>query len=215
MALQYLSSGLFTIFLSFTGMATILVAHFFLPEEQMAPTKLLGAGLAFAGVILLIVTRSNGLTQQSSMRGYLFALAVVLFYSFGNVYTRRRLGRIDPFLATAIGIGASFILSLPFTLWLNEPGDIGQISFWSWSAALYGSIVGSFLYFGATYWAIRTFGATTVGLAYFVIPVVSALLGSWLLGEIVTAAMLAGAALVFLGLVIVNRPELLRILSRS
>jgi drug/metabolite transporter (DMT)-like permease len=215
MSLQHLSSGLFTIFLSFTGMVTMLVAHFLLPDEQSNLVKFLGAGLAFGGVILLIATRSTGLSGQSNGLGYLFALAVVLCFSFGNVYTRRRLRGIDPFLATAIGIGASFILSLPFTLWLSEPGDLGQISFWSWSAALYSSIVGSFLYFGATYWAIKTFGATTAGLVYFVIPVVSALLGAWLLGEIVTATMLAGAALVFIGLVIVNRPELLRNLSRS
>src|SRR5215510_7530796 len=77
MALQYLSSGLFTIFLSFTGIVTILVAHFLLIDEPASLVKLLGAGLAFMGVVALIVTRSTGLAQQSDMRGYLFALTVV------------------------------------------------------------------------------------------------------------------------------------------
>jgi drug/metabolite transporter (DMT)-like permease len=207
MALQYLSSGLFTIFLSFTGIGTILVAHFLLVDEPASPAKLLGAGLAFMGVVALIVTRSTGLAQSGDIRGYLFALAVVLCFSFGNVYTRRRLRQIDPFVATAIGIGASLIISLPFTLWANQQGDLAHIGRLSWSAAIYSSIVGSFLYFSATYWVIKTFGATTVSLVYFVIPVVSALLGAILLGEIITASMLAGASLVFLGLFLVNRPE--------
>jgi drug/metabolite transporter (DMT)-like permease len=205
MSLQYLSSGLFTIFLSFTGMATMVVAHFFLPDEPTTPTRLLGAGLALLGVVLLIATRSTGLAQAGDSRGYLFALAVVLCFSLGNVYARRRLRQIDATVATAIGIGASFILSLPFTLFIQERGDLASISPLTWSAAIYSSIVGSFLYFGATYWTLKTFGATTAGLVYFVIPVVSALLGALLLGEIITTSMLAGASLVFLGLVLVNR----------
>jgi drug/metabolite transporter (DMT)-like permease len=185
-------------------MGTMLVAHFLLPDEQATATRLFGAGLAFVGVISLIVTRSTGLVQSADMRGYLFALAVILSFSFGNVYTRRRLRQIDFLVATAVGIGASFIISLPFSLWLSQPGDIGRISLLSWSAAIYSGIMGSFLYFGAIYWVIKTFGATTVGLVYFVIPVASTLLGAILLGEIVTVSMLAGAALVFLGLIIVQ-----------
>lgn len=206
MALQYLSSGLFTILLSFTGMGTMLVAHLFLPDEQATPAKLFGAALAFVGVVVLVATRSTGLAG-GDLRGYLFALAVVLSFSVGNVYARRRLRHINFLVSTAIGMGASFIISLPFTLLLSQPGALSAISPLSWSAAVYSGIVGSFLYFGAVYWVIETYGATTVGLVYFVIPVSGAFSGAWLLDEIVTLSMAAGAALVFGGLVIVNRPD--------
>jgi drug/metabolite transporter (DMT)-like permease len=207
MALQHLSSGLFTVLLSFTGMATLLVAHFILADEPATPVKLLGAAVAFIGVVVLIATRSTGLAQAGNLRGYLFALGAVLSFSIGNVYARRRLKQVDSFLATAMGMGASLVISLPFTLLLAGEGDLGRISGWSWSAAIYSAVVGSFLYFSAVYWAIKSYGATMVGLTYFVTPVVSTLLGALLLGEIVTGGMIAGACFVLLGLVLVNRRE--------
>jgi drug/metabolite transporter (DMT)-like permease len=206
LALEYLSSGLFTVLLSFSGMGTIIVAHFLLTDERATLNKLLGAGLALVGVVILVVTRTTGLLGQSDLRGYLFALGVILLFSFGNVYARRRLGQVEAPVATAIGIGSSLIISLLFTLLTSGLDSLGQIGGWRWSAAIYSSVVGSFLYFYAVYWTIKRHGATTVGLAYFVIPVVSTLLGTALLGEIVSWGMLGGAMFVFGGLVLVHRP---------
>ncbi len=213
-ALQYLSSGLFTILLSFTGMATLLVAHFFLPDEAVTPGKLLGAGVAFVGVVVLISTRATGLVQQAGLQGYVYVLGVVLLFSTGNVYARRRLRQVEPLVATAIGMAASFIISLPFALTTGWD-SLGQISGWSWAAAVYGGTVGSFLQLSGMYWLIKKYGASIAGLTYFVIPVVSTILGMLLLSEIIPVGMLAGAALVFIGLVLVNRPDKTLALSRN
>ncbi|MCB0000744.1 MAG: DMT family transporter, partial [Anaerolineales bacterium] len=75
-ALQYLSSGLAAIFITTSPAITVLLAHFFLPDEHLNRRKALGVALALSGTIVLAFSGESGLADagEANPLGYLLML---------------------------------------------------------------------------------------------------------------------------------------------
>ena len=61
-ALKFISSGVLTVFIALIPLFTAVMAHLWLTQERLTVAKLAGLGVGFAGVILLIITRTTGLS---------------------------------------------------------------------------------------------------------------------------------------------------------
>ena len=97
-ALQFISSGVLTIFIALIPLVTGLMAHVWLNQERLGFAKAGGLAVAFGGVLLLVATRTTGLTAGASgadVRGYGLALAGALVIAASVVYTRRRLRHVE------------------------------------------------------------------------------------------------------------------------
>ena len=62
---QYIDSGLTAILFGTFTLATMIVAHFYVPGEQLTPRKITGGALAFIGVITLFGDRLNVMPLRS------------------------------------------------------------------------------------------------------------------------------------------------------
>jgi drug/metabolite transporter (DMT)-like permease len=83
----YIEAGLASILLSVMPIFTVLLAAYFMKDEPLSWTKLLGAGLGFMGIIVLM--------GPAALKGlgvnFLAQLAVIIsaiLYAFGAVYAR-------------------------------------------------------------------------------------------------------------------------------
>ena len=205
-ALQSISSGVLTIFLSLIPLFTALMAHVWLKGERLHGARLAGLLVALSGVVVLLATRTTGLNggAPADLRGHALALAGALTNAFGAVYVRRRLSDVDPLALTAGQMLLSLGLLAPAALALGSL-DFSGVTWRGWGAVAYMALVGSFLGFYVIYTLIRRYGATTGALPGYVVPVVAFGLGPLLLGEVVGPALLAGVALTLAGVFIANR----------
>lgn len=207
MALQYASSGLVAVLISLGPLLTALLARLLLDEPPLSRRQMAGLGAAFCGVILLIATRSTGLAADAGgdLRGHGLALAIALAMAVSSVYNRRRLVGTDA-LAMAAGQNAGgLLLVAPMALLLGEPIALGELSGRAWLAIVASGTFGlgaSFVLFQAM---IARHGPTAAMLALYTMPIAATALGALVLGELVTAPMGGGAALVLLGVVLFTR----------
>lgn len=207
LALQFISSGVLTIFLALVPLYTALMAQRWLVQEKLNRRKVLGLAVGFVGVVVLLLTRTTGLAQEAAdagLRGHFLALGGTLSVAFATVYTRRNLQGTDVVVLTAGQMAVGLLAVLPLALLLSDP-RWAAISWRSWLAVTYSAVVGSFVAFLIFFYLVRTYGATTASLPTYVIPAVSGGLGALLLGEVIGSALVAGAGLTLLGVFLSSR----------
>ena len=110
---QSIASGLASILNATTPIFTVVIAHFFLADEQISTRKFVGILIAIAGVVILVLP-SIGLGETSSLLGQLAILGATISYGFASVFGRRfkSLG-ISPMMSSAGQLTGSTALQLP------------------------------------------------------------------------------------------------------
>jgi drug/metabolite transporter (DMT)-like permease len=83
--------------------------------------------------------------------------------------------------------------------------DLSAVDRQGYMAVLYAAIVGTFFGLMLAFYNIQRFGATAAAMTAYIIPIVAAIGGVLLLGEMITIGMLSGMALILAGVAIINR----------
>ncbi len=204
-ALTYISAGIFTIFLSLLPLVTAILAHILIRSEKMSKEVIFGLLLGFVGVLVLIVTKSNGLSGGIySLKGPLIVLLGVCSSAFGWVWTKTRLDKEDTLVVSTIQTVSAFIF-VAILVFASGSFKIGTISTLSWFSVLYNGIVGSFIAFWLTFKLVKKYGAVASALPNYVIPLVTTSLGALFLGEIITLPILLGAGVILVGVYFSNK----------
>jgi drug/metabolite transporter (DMT)-like permease len=173
---------------------TFILAAKFLPHEQVGIVRVAGVALGFLGVALLA-----GFPAESGWWAVAGTLAVVLSslsYASGGVYGQLQVhGTSGPILATGNMLAAAVVL-LPLAL--SDPPT--QAPGATALAGLAGLIViptfaGQLLLFRV----LRLHGSRRLSIVTYLMPAFAVAYGALLLDEPVTAAMIAGFALIAVG----------------
>jgi drug/metabolite transporter (DMT)-like permease len=194
-----------TLIINFTPFITLILAHFFIPGDQLTKRKIIGMALGFSGLVILFL---KGDTLHSSLRnGDLLILVAAVIWAGNTIYTKHVLEGIDPFPVTLYPMA----FSAPFFLiggYFMDGEMIGPMS---------PKIVGAFLYqalitasFGFVIWnaMIKRYGATSIHSFIFIMPITGVLLGVVLLQEPLSVNMLAAMILVATGILVIHfRPH--------
>jgi drug/metabolite transporter (DMT)-like permease len=193
-----LNAGLSSILNATAPLWAALVAWWWLGDK---PTRdrLLGLAIGFAGVAALAWNKASfkpgdlGVSPAAAVAACLLA---TLCYGFAANYTKRKLTGVAPLaLATGSQFFAALVLALPAVwLWPAAPP----------SARAWASLGGlAILCTGVAYVLffrlIARLGAAKAITVTFLIPIFGVLWGALFLGEVVTASMVAGCAVVLLG----------------
>jgi drug/metabolite transporter (DMT)-like permease len=178
-----------------------------LDEGPLRRDQLTGLAAAFAGVVVLIATRSTGLTDvaKGDPRGHLMALTVALMTALSAIYSRRRLVNTDPVAAAAGQIAAGLLFVALVTMSLGERVAIGTVTIQGWLAVILSGAVGLSASFILFLGMIARHGPTASLLALYVMPVAAALLGAVFLRESITLPMAVGSILVLAGVFLFTR----------
>ncbi len=180
----------------------LVLAHFFLKEEQISTRKVIGLILGFAGVLILL--GDAGQLDRSALQGDLFVLAAVLVWGCNAIYTKRIISTFHPFQITLYPLAIATPLFLISALLVDRP-MIGHVDGQILISLFYQTFVTAS--FGMIGWMmmIKRYGATTLHSFIFIMPISGVFFGVMLLGEPLTANLAGAIALVTVGLVIINR----------
>lgn len=199
-AVLHIPTGLTAILNATVPLTGAVVAWLWLGDRPGA-SRLLGLGIGFAGVSLLVIGKSGltavsagGAETQDTLLAMGACLLATLCYGLAASYTKRHLTGAHP-LATATGsqIGASLALAWP-TWWLWPATSVSGTA---WAAVAAVALFCTALAYVLFFRIIAAAGPSKALTVTFLIPVFALAYGVWMLDETITAWM------VMCGLVIV------------
>jgi drug/metabolite transporter (DMT)-like permease len=173
---------------------TFILAARFLPHEPVGLVRIAGVALGFLGVALLV-----GFPSEHGWWIIAGTLAVVLSslsYASGGVYGQLQVRDIPgPVLATGNMLAAAVLL-LPLTL-VDPPTEVPGTTALAGLAGLIliPTFAGQLLLFRV----LRLHGSRKLSIVTYLMPAFAVVYGALLLDEPVTAAMIAGFALIAVG----------------
>jgi drug/metabolite transporter (DMT)-like permease len=172
-------------------------------QERITAMKLAGLAIAFSGVGVLQL--SKGTNAGATLRGdffiYLSSLLFACFSVFGKDYTRR----LGTFTMTGFSYIGSGLLMIPVVLVTGRNIAWTQLPAALWLGLLYMAVFSSVLAYLIYYYALTWVPASRVAAFSYTQPILASFLGWLLLGESLTVAVIGSAALVLIGVVVVER----------
>ncbi len=195
---QYISSGLAAVLQATIPMFGLFFAHFYLPAERLAWSKVGGALLGFLGVGIIFSHELHG-AGTMALWGGAAIVAGAASVAYANVVIKVHGAGIPP----AILAGWQMVFGLVPLLLLGawREGNPAQFR-WSVTAVgclLYLALIGSSLAFVLSYWLVRQVAVTKSMTIALVTPIVAVALGWLVLGETLSWRTLAGSGLVLAG----------------
>jgi drug/metabolite transporter (DMT)-like permease len=208
-SLKYQSSGMTAILITLGPSLTVLMAHFTLPEEPLTHRKLAGVLLAFSGAMLLMALGESGLpdVHQASPIGYLLVIVAMICSSSGTIYTRKYMQDLDTLSVNTARVLLAALLVMPLSL-VFVGVDLSTVDNQGYIALGWAALAGTFLAVMISFDNIKRFGATAGAMPAYITPVVTSLGGVLLLHETITPGMLAGMALILIGITVINQRSL-------
>ena len=199
LAIQDLPSGLAAVLIYLQPVLTGVLAGPLL-GEHVGRTAYVGLVLGFAGITAVGIGALDG---HVSVLGVCYALGTALAWSLGTIVVKR--SPVDLWWAVA----------LPFTVGgvvLCALGAAFEGTSITWTgsfvvALAYSTFIGTSLSWGLWFALIGAGEATRAAAMIFFVPLVSLVIGTLYLHEDLHASVVAGAALVVLGVWLVNRPR--------
>lgn len=200
---EHVSSGLAGLLNGTTPLFTVLAALAVLPEERLTRTRALGLVLGMAGVVVVLAPWRQGLST-SSLLGEVACLGAAASYGVGFVYTKRLLsgrGLTAAALATGQLVAATVILGLLAPLVATGPVRLGPAVVAA--VVTLGAVNTGFAYL-LYHFLVEESGATGASAVTYLVPVVAVTLGVVARGESLTWTLLAGGAVVIVGLLVLE-----------
>jgi drug/metabolite transporter (DMT)-like permease len=185
-----------------------LGAHLFLRDDRLNPWKVAGLILAFGGVVTLFM-RDIGSFSISALPGDLMALGAGAFWGATTVYLKKYLAhRTVPLQTLFYQLFFSAPQLLLISILLEDP-TLPPLSTLSWATSFslfYQCIFVAFLSYLVWFVLIHRYPVSLLHAFSFFTPVFGVFLsGALILGEGISANLIAALALVSLGMVLVNR----------
>jgi len=160
-------------------------------------------GFVGLGVLVLPGGEAGGTTT-----GVLFIVGATICWSVGSFMSQRMEMPPNPFAASVWEMLAGAIAMTAIGLVRGErPSDFGAGSGSSWLALGYLVVFGSIVAYSAYVWLLQNAPISLVSTYAYVNPVVAVFLGALILNEPITAAIIAGGAIVVLGVALVVQAE--------
>jgi drug/metabolite transporter (DMT)-like permease len=200
-AIGLLPSGLAAVLIYLQPVLVGLLAWWLLDEPMTGP-KIIGLVLGFAGIV---VVGGGAFAGHVSAAGVGLAVASALAWALGTIVFKATDGRVDPWWAVALPFLVGGVMLTLVGLVVEGP----EIT---WSAQFVAALAFAGLVGTAAAWSLW-FGLVAAGEAgraasyIFFVPLVGVVVGVVLLDETLSASLLLGAALVVLGVYLVNRRQ--------
>ena len=168
-------------------------------REQLTPFNRIGLVVSFAGVLMVILTRSDGLSAEP--RGILLMFLAVAGAIGYTLIAKKLLDDYNPITITAYQSLYGLLMFTPLFLVMELPVlDPSSVSTPSLLAVLYLGVVGSGICFILLNVAMRELGAARANIFANIVPVVAALVSFLMLKEPMPALKILGIAVTLLGL---------------
>ncbi|MGZ8688187.1 MAG: DMT family transporter [Gaiellaceae bacterium] len=191
---KHIDSGVAAIAQSTVPIFSLLIGLHFLPYERIGPTRIAGVMVGLVGVGLVAGVAPAG--DAWAVAGTLAVVLASVFYASAGIYGQLRIGGTSgPVLGTgSMLVGGLMLMPLAIAEPPTEVPTTGAIV-----SLLILALAGTALAQLILFRVIALFGARRLSLVTYLMPGVALVYGALILDESVTAAALAGLALILLG----------------
>ncbi|MFQ5467549.1 MAG: DMT family transporter, partial [Kiloniellaceae bacterium] len=196
-----LDSGLAAILMAPMPLVSVLLAHVFTADERLSAGKLVGVGLGFAGIVVLVGPGVlSGLGREAVAQ--LAVAAAGCGYAASNVYTRTsRLAGAPPGVAAAGVLLCASLIAVPISLYVDRPWTLAPSAISLLSLLFLGVLATSAAYL-ILFRLIARNGAGFTGQINFLVPVFGVIWGALILAEALPTSAFAALGLILLGIAI-------------
>ena len=200
---QLISAGTASLLMALNP-AFIFLMSVLLGKERVTWTRCLGLLLAFAGLVVMVRFGSDSGIQVGMVRGVLITLIAPLSWAAYTLISRPLAARYPPLAATGLG---TILGTIPILVTVDGAlvERLTTMPWDGWLSIAYVALAATVG--GVSMWvmALEQLEASRVGAFIYLVPLWAALLSRWLLGEPLTWSLGLGAALIILGVALVNR----------
>jgi len=200
--LRHTSASHMVVFLYTAPIFAALGLHWRLPAERLVAVQWLGIMLAFTGVAIAFLGRSQGATGSSLWGDFLGLLAGAAWGATTVVVRCTRLSGAPATQTLLYQLLGAFVLLLGATV------ASGQTHFNPtpaiWASLVFQILVVSFASFLTWFWLLRTYLASRLGVFSFLTPLFGVVMGAVLLDEVIEPAFVLGSIPVLVGIVLVS-----------
>jgi len=196
-----ISSGMASILNATTPIFMVIVAHWGTEDEKLSWGKTTGIACGILGVMVLV--GPDAFRGAANLWGEMAVVAASCSYGFGGVYSRR-FKDLPPLLAATGQTTGAAVLLAPLSLLIDHPWVLPHPSGAVLISLLAIALINTALAYVVYYRILAGAGVTYVSLVTFLIPVVALFLGAVFLKESITSWVLAGMAIIAIGLVAID-----------
>ncbi|XEC97332.1 DMT family transporter [Paenibacillus tarimensis] len=203
---QHVSSGIAAV-LSATGPLMIILLQASFLRQKLSARSLWGCLLGFAGVALLALP---GMSMEVSLLWLLGCVLIMIGeigYSSGTIYSRhviRRFADTSPIVLNAVQMMHGGAMLLLLSLLTEQISMDSMLTFHALGSLIYLIVIGSMLGHSIYYWLVAKTNPLFPATWLYISPIIALILGILLFDEAVSPAMLAGAAAIIGGIILVN-----------
>lgn len=196
-----------------SGLAALLVAALPLfvvilrvaARDRPTPLALLGVGLGFAGVAVLLLPGNR--PEGVSIVAALLVLAGTMSWAVGSFVATKVALPPDQLLTTVTEMAGGAVALLLVGLIRGERLDVSAVEAQSWWGLAYLVVFGSVVAFTAFTWLLGNAPVSQVATYAYVNPVVAVLLGAAFVGEQITVTTAIGGLVTLLAVAVVVTEE--------
>ncbi|MGL5839807.1 MAG: DMT family transporter [Sphingorhabdus sp.] len=201
---QYLDSGYAAILNATTPLWGVITAHFLTSDEKATPARIIGVLIGLAGIVTMVgPSAASGLSDN--LLAQIACIVSTVFYSFAAIYGRRlSQGTLTPMAVATGQTMTAALLMVPVVLILDRPWMMDMPSLESTIAGFTLALLSTALAYTLYFRLIDRAGASNAQLVAFLMPVLAVTLGIAFLNEALNMGQIAGAALIALGLAIID-----------
>ncbi len=200
-ALHYNPAARGAVGLATIPIQTLLVAAAF-GREPLTPAKIAGVVLAFSGIAVAFGAAAFGRDNPGSLVGDGLMLLGALCAAVYSVFGRATLMRHGPILMTAMAMAFAVAALLPAVAFHEGGLALPPLSPKGWMAVVFLGTIAGTVQFSLFMWALRWLTPTTTVLYLALNPIAAMVLGIVVLGEKLTTELVAGMALVLIGILV-------------
>lgn len=201
--LEHTNASRMVVFLYTAPCFTVIGLHLWVPGERLALPRLVGVGLAFAGIFLAF---ADGWSQGGHWIGDLCGVLASIFWAATTVVIRgTALARISAAKVLLYQLVVSAALMLPISVLVGESG-ITTLTPTVILAMAYQAIIVAFISFLVWFWLLTRYLASRLTVFTFLTPMFGVAFGVLLLNERLSLTFGVAALLVVIGIVLVNVP---------
>ncbi len=184
----------------------VLVSAAMIGLERLTLRKIGGMLLALGGVAVLKVMQDD----PADVRGpTLLGDAMVLTSSFAfalfTVFGKRIAKRHTSITVNTFAYVGAALAMLPVTLWWTRNLDVRTITFTAWASVTYMAVFPSVVCYLIYYYALARIPASRVSSFSYFQPLLATLLAVAVLGEHLSASIVAGGGIIFTGIYMTER----------
>jgi drug/metabolite transporter (DMT)-like permease len=186
------------------GPVMVLALSCLLRLEPLTLPKFLGMLISFGGVAILTL---GGAEKGSTAhwQGDLIVLAGSASFAYYTIQVKGIAHQYDALTLNTLTFALGSLLMIPFAARSVLHIGWAHVALGAWGGLAFMIVLGTVVAYLIYAFALTELSASRVAAFAYLQPVVAALLGVWLLGERITLRVVAGGALILLGVYLAER----------